>query len=251
VAQALAGTLWGELGPQWDLLNLHEIPAASPVLYHLLNLIEEQGRQIDVPAGAYCPAFRLPEAIDGVVGGLGTRHREAYRRNLRAVHRAGRVEHLTWRGRDVGQQIRPVLRLHEARWPEHDKRLYPFVLELLEAPAGEIGAQLDCLLIDGEPCAGYLHFDTGSRRELYLLGVDRERHPEINVGKALLGGCLERAVGDGVKEYDFLKGGESYKFDWANTAHRSLRAEAPRRRAGTVLSWCVTQAKALGRILVR
>jgi CelD/BcsL family acetyltransferase involved in cellulose biosynthesis len=251
VGQGIAQALWGELSDQWDRLDLQEIPAHAPVLYHLAGVVEQEGRQIDLMAGPYCPVFHLPETVERVVGGLGTRHREAFRRNLRAVQRLGQVEHRTWRGPDIASHLAPVFRFHQERWPGFDRRVYPFLEEVIVRSSEATGAQLDGLLVDGSLRAGYLHFTSAGRRELFLLGVDPERMAGVNLGKALLGMCLEQAVQDGIREYDFLKGGESYKFDWANGGERALQVAVVRRRAGPVLAWCAGAGKALGRILLR
>jgi CelD/BcsL family acetyltransferase involved in cellulose biosynthesis len=251
VAYAIAEALWDTLDNEWDLLEMHDMPAASPALFHFVNLMEEHGRQVDVSLGAFCPVMTLPTSTEEVVGQLGTRHREAYRRNLRALHRIGQVEHLSLRGGNIRERLEPLLQLHALRWPGHDQRFYPFLRTLLTSGADGTGAQIDYLLVDGIESAAFLHFDTGRRRELYLLGVDRAKYPKVNAGKALLGRSMEQAIEAGIADYDFLKGNESYKFDWTTGGERALNVAITRRRFGSMVSWCVTRAKSLARIVLR
>jgi CelD/BcsL family acetyltransferase involved in cellulose biosynthesis len=93
-------------------------------------------------------------------------------------------------------------------------------------------ARLYLLSVEGAPRAALYGFRHGDRFAFYQAGYDPEWR-QRSVGTVLLGHLVERCFADGLSEFDFLRGSESYKLKWANGWRRTvrLRAAGPSLRA--------------------
>lgn len=54
------------------------------------------------------------------------------------------------------------------------------------------------------------------------MAVDRKAHPKLSVGNLLLGLTMDRAARHGIRTYDFLRGAEDYKLEWADGVESCL-----------------------------
>ena len=66
------------------------------------------------------------------------------------------------------------------------------------------------------------------------MAIDRTLDPRLSVGNVIVGLALERAAKEGLRSYDFLRGGEDYKLRWADGAARDLDLIVHRR---SLLAW--------------
>ena len=90
------------------------------------------------------------------------------------------------------------------------------------------------LEIDGDPVAAWYGFRFGEAESYYQSGRD-PAWDRSSVGLVLLAHTIREAMGDGMREYRLLRGGESYKDRFA-TADPGLQTVArPRGVLGTVV----------------
>jgi CelD/BcsL family acetyltransferase involved in cellulose biosynthesis len=83
-------------------------------------------------------------------------------------------------------------------------------------------ARLYLLSVEGATRAALYGFRHGERFAFYQAGYDpawRQR----SVGTVLLGHLIAGCYRDGLREFDFLRGSESYKLKWANGWRRTVR----------------------------
>ena len=79
----------------------------------------------------------------------------------------------------------------------------------------------------GDRIAGvYYGLQFGDRAYAYLGGFDPS-FDSISPGTILIGHAIERAEGEGAREFDFLRGSESYKYRWG-ASDRSNRTRVLR-----------------------
>lgn len=69
------------------------------------------------------------------------------------------------------------------------------------------------LHIGGRLAAVYYTLTTPGRLLFYLSGFD-EAFARASPGTLLMGAIIEQAMAEGVRELDFLRGGERYKYAW-------------------------------------
>jgi CelD/BcsL family acetyltransferase involved in cellulose biosynthesis len=87
-------------------------------------------------------------------------------------------------------------------------------------------SRLYLLSVEGAARAALYGFRHGDRFAFYQAGYDPDWR-QRSVGTVLLGCLIERCFSDGVAEFDFLRGCESYKLNWANGWRHTVRLRAP------------------------
>ena len=133
------------------------------------------------------------------------------------------------------------LRLHRLRWaaeggsygipPGAPEAFHREVAPLLAARGW---LRLYRLFVDGRAIAAVYGIEAGRRFYYYQSGYDpawSARSP----GMVLVGRTVEEAYARGLTDYDFLRGEEPYKLDWAADRRETcaVRIRAPSLRAGT------------------
>ena len=80
------------------------------------------------------------------------------------------------------------------------------------------------LQIDERQVASALGFDQGDALFLYNSGFDRQ-YAHLSVGLLLKAFCVQHAIADGKKKFDFLRGEEPYKYDLGGVDHPIYQLE--------------------------
>lgn len=200
---------------KWDICDLQEVRAESP----LMKAEKPPGILCSAdPLGA-CPALMLsgepePSPDDHPV------LRTSYRKAWRIIRNSGKAWVETAREDNLDRCIDALFRLHGARWA---KRRHPGVLSDLkvrgfhrEAARGLLAAgclRLYCLYFEGEIIAALHAFEQRNKLYCYLSGFN-PRFERMSPGKIILGHAIENAIRTGISEVDFLRGSESYKYQW-------------------------------------
>lgn len=114
------------------------------------------------------------------------------------------------------------LKLHQNRWESAGgselcghPRLIAFQRRVVSGMAAAGLLRFDELWLDGECRSSVYGLDDGTTFYYFNSGYDTE-YSQLSVGLVLLGLSIKNAVERGNKVYDFLRGIETYKFDWAN-----------------------------------
>jgi CelD/BcsL family acetyltransferase involved in cellulose biosynthesis len=215
-----------------DVLDLEGIPADSPTLqllaWHFAN--DGQRRYVLSPHEV-CPYLELDGSWDAVLAR--TRRPHQFGRLLRTLGGPGRFElrTITEPG-EVGEALERLLTLHEKRWAVQggsDAMSRPavreFHRELVRRLATRGMVRFEELWVDGGCRASYYGFGRGDRYWLYQSGFD-SNWAKRSVAFVRLGLSIREATDRGVKFYDFLRGTENYKFDWATGARVTVRVRA-------------------------
>jgi CelD/BcsL family acetyltransferase involved in cellulose biosynthesis len=79
-------------------------------------------------------------------------------------------------------------------------------------PAG--GPRLHLLEVQGRPVAALYGFSLGRRFLYFQSGMD-PHWAHHSVGLIMMGCVIEQSIKDGHREFDFLRGDEAYKYQWA------------------------------------
>jgi CelD/BcsL family acetyltransferase involved in cellulose biosynthesis len=199
----------------------------------------------EAPGWDVCLAERLPEG-DGWAEGLGGRvlRREPspevdletddwdeflavrssnFRQQVRKFERRLLRDHaLTYRLVDdpgtLEEDMDTLVRLHRARWggvtTAFPDELVPFHLELAAAALSEGWLRLWFAELEGRPAAAWYGFRLGGADWFYQQGRD-PAWERSSVGFVLTAHTIREAVGDGMRRYRFLLGGEEYKSRFA------------------------------------
>jgi hypothetical protein len=158
------------------------------------------------------PFVQLPSDFQTYLGNLERKSRHELKRKLARAQRQcdglALVEGL--------EQIETFLRLHRTSRPE--KR--DFMQDGMESFFLDLGRSLEqagmlslrTLMSGGTPLASVFEIRFAGVLHLYNSGYD-PAHAALSPGLVLIARCLEHACREGLREYDFLRGSERYKYD--------------------------------------
>jgi CelD/BcsL family acetyltransferase involved in cellulose biosynthesis len=212
-------------GDRWDVVDLRRLRCGDPAADELAVAIGArevgEGWTLNVEREDVCPVVTLPEAteLDAYLSTLGKKSRHEIRRKLRRAEAAGEVRLET--SADPLADLPSFIDLHQRRWGADG--LFPptpggdasrkFVHRLFEllAPDGTIG--LSFLSVGDRRIAAGIHLETADSVLYYNAGVDPDAY-DLSPGVVLIAKYVERALADGKRRFDFLRGDEGYKYEW-------------------------------------
>lgn len=159
------------------------------------------------------PFLALSDSFDGYLAGLAKKARHEIKRKLNRAERLAEGELTVEHGPG---QLEEFLRLHRLSHPDKEA----FMQGPMERFFRELCASLesaDMLWIatlreGGRPVAGMMQIRYAGVAHLYNSGYDPAAS-SLSPGLVLIARCIERAIEDGFREYDFLRGTERYKYD--------------------------------------
>ncbi|HXS26512.1 MAG TPA: GNAT family N-acetyltransferase [Steroidobacteraceae bacterium] len=245
-ASAMAEAFDTEEG--WDVWSLEELPpgAAALSLPCPRRWREASERQ------SACPLLKLPPSLERLHENVpATRLRKLRMARNRALRRGG-FEIAPVDAGSASLLLQELERLHGARWSGHrtsgvleDASVRRFHAAALPALIEAGLARCWLASLGGHIVAAYYGLSDGRRAFGYLTGFDPE-HAFESPGAVILGHAIESAVREGCSEFHFLRGRESYKYDWGaedvwsvrrlfvrDTARERRRAPAAARRDGS------------------
>ncbi|MDC4205450.1 MAG: GNAT family N-acetyltransferase [Candidatus Manganitrophus sp.] len=250
VARSIYHFLFGEGASQWDCFGFLDIPSDSLFLLHFMEQMEEDGKYLEVEAGAFCPSLALPKTREEFLARLTQNRRQKYTRDLRVLEREGNVRYDSVKLDEAGPILKDFRELYQKRWADSDA-LFLFLERVLLHGSGEEKVQADFLNVNGKNVAGLLHLRSGKSFLMYLMAVDHSFSKTVSVGNLLVGLSIEKAIAEGFSEYNFLKGNEEYKFHWADKGDRSLHLFFYKRRWPLLIWLTVRFLKSIAKIWVR
>ncbi|HEX9050632.1 MAG TPA: GNAT family N-acetyltransferase [Anaeromyxobacter sp.] len=234
VARALAEEL-----PAWDVLELEDLPCGTPTAAALRRALAPRGVRIEARRGYACPGFAVRGSFEAHLARI--RRRETYGRRVRWLARQPgfRVDVATSPA-EAPAAMDDLLRLHRLRWAAEggsegipSPAVEAFHREVAPLLAARGWLRLYRLVVEGKAIAAVYGIEVGRRFFYYQSGYDpawSARSP----GLVLVGRTVEDAYARGLDDYDFLRGTEAYKLDWAGDRRETvtLRISAPTLRAG-------------------
>jgi hypothetical protein len=218
VATVLLDVLAGEPTDAWHVLSLCNIPDDSPTLELLPRLSDERGWQVSHAVEDVVPVLRLPASWEAYEQGLPGKQRRELRRKLR---KAGPYSDIDWYivgpQHDLVEEISAFVDLLVMSHPEKagfmDQRNRDFFQAIGQAAHDGGYLQLAFLTFEGRRIASYMNFTYGDRVMVYNSGLDPGAY-RLSPGIVLMAHLIRHAIEAGqFALFDFLRGGESYKYD--------------------------------------
>jgi CelD/BcsL family acetyltransferase involved in cellulose biosynthesis len=214
----------------FDLLELNDLPITTQFLPLLLSHFgnrDDYGYQL-MPQYV-CPIVNLQSGWNQVL--RQSKRMDNYRRKLRNLRLRDGFEYRSI----TSPEESPIafdrfLKLHESCWANrggsgafYDQSSREFQRAVVTPLAKANLVRFDELWVEGECRASIYGFDNRHTYYMFLSGYDLDWRAH-SVGLVLLGLSLENASIRGTKVYDFLRGDEPYKFDWANDSQLTMGA---------------------------
>lgn len=205
----------------WDRLELLGVDAEDPALTLLTERLEAGGCAVHRKPGLNTWRLDLPGSWEKYLAVLSKSHRKQVRRAQRRVLQSPRARVRWAEGEnEVRRGMAILIKLHQRRrrsLGEPGSYASPpyetFMETVCERFALGDRLRLGWIELDGEPVAAELNFAGDGVVYSYQSGLDPSRLAE-EPGRLMQIAVLERAVEEGMRAVDFLRGDEPYKQHW-------------------------------------
>lgn len=202
--------------PAWTVLELCNIPAASPSRAILAQLAQENGLAITETLNEVCPIIQLPATFDDYLDSLESKQRRELNRKLRRAAAAGVAIHIVGPEDDLTQEVDAFLELLQTSTFEKrdwltDGRRAVFH-DAAQAALANGTLQLMFAEVEGQKAATLFNFDYKDRIWVYNSGLDPSAFGALSLGVVLTAKAIENAIENGRSHFDFLRGNETYKY---------------------------------------
>lgn len=221
----------------WDVLNLTDLLESSAVLEHVKELQARKGLHLIKGESACCPYALLPDNWESYIDSLSKNMRYSIRRKIRKLDRNFNVNFYSWSDADtLSYAMSRLAELHRKRWSREgirhsfsDPKFNGFHYEVARK-FHQLGLlRLYALELNETIVAMLYCFKYAGKLFYYQSGFDPGR-AEYGVGTVLFARAIQAAIGEHIREFDFLRGYHRYKYDWA-TAERTTVRLAVRRNS--------------------
>jgi CelD/BcsL family acetyltransferase involved in cellulose biosynthesis len=212
----------------WDVVDLRRLrcgdPAADALAVAFGRREISEGWTLNVEREDVCPVVHLPAGIDfdSFLATLGKKDRHEIRRKIRRAEAVGEIR-LT-DSADPLAELDDFIDLHQRRWG--DDGLFPatpggdrsrkFFRRLFEEHGPDGSLRLAFLTVGERRIAAGIHFRTADGYLYYNAGVDPEAR-DLSPGVLMIAAYVQRAIAEGCRRLDFLRGDEPYKYEWGAT----------------------------------
>jgi CelD/BcsL family acetyltransferase involved in cellulose biosynthesis len=221
-------------GAPWEVCDFEDLAPWDP----LLESQKPESLHVHVEEGNVCPVVKLPDSMGGVFKRLTPK----FSRSLRLGH--NRLQGIAWEfvmagPSDWEEILAAFFRLHAARWRERgetgvvaEESLQAFHREVAGRFLERGWLRLEGLRVKGALIGVQYGFADKNRYYAYLGGFD-PAWGRSSPGSLLLEESFRDAISAGLREFDFLRNREPYKYEWgaedrANRRMRVTRAAAAR-----------------------
>jgi CelD/BcsL family acetyltransferase involved in cellulose biosynthesis len=211
----------------WDVVDLRRLRDDDPALPALERAFRaraaEHGWDVHREREDVCPVLTFAtQDWDEYLATLPKKARHEIRRKIRRAEAAG---DLRWELLPpTPETVDGFIALHQARWgqqglfpdTEGGARSRRFIHRLAELEAQEgsgTRVQFGRLTLDGRAVFATVGFDDGSTCYFHNAGIDPQAR-EISPGVIGTAAYLRDRLQAGVRRFDFLRGDESYKYEW-------------------------------------
>lgn len=224
VARALCRYL-DEAGREWDTALLTDVAGDQSCLGELLEFYRARGCLVERRASATCRYVSLPESYEGYLRGLGKNLRYNISRRTRTLLNTHGAELFAWQEPSaVAEGIDALARLHRKRWAlKHGSqsfasaRYLEFHQEIARRFLEQGWLRLYGLRAGGQVIAVLYCYHYMGKVYYYQSGFDPDWY-RYSAGLVLCAYALRRAVEEGAREFDFLRGDHSYKEAWSQSS---------------------------------
>lgn len=208
----------------FDVICLENLASDSTTAEFLQNFSEHETKQrlrYAKRITAICPQIDLSGGWETVL--KESKRGSNFKRRLKQLEKISDFQFRTVTSPDeTGEAFERFYQLHEKRWSKNGgselsghPKLVSFQRDLIQSLAASGLLRFDELWAEGECRASVYGLDDNQTFYYYNSGYDLE-WANKSVGLVLIGLSVKSAIERGNSVYDFLRGDETYKFDWAN-----------------------------------
>jgi CelD/BcsL family acetyltransferase involved in cellulose biosynthesis len=220
-----------ELGKSRLVVKLDYVSGDSS----LLAILRKQGSPFSPRlvfqegVAALAPYLLLRGTWDEQYRLLSRNRRTAIKRALRSLEKDYRVvEFNECTAHNLDDMLTKLFDLHQRRWQStgynalrSDLRVREFYRDIAACFVHKGWLRLSCLTVDGELVSAV--FGYTYRRRFYGVTIARDlRYSKYSIGHIHIMHLLKGAIAENMREFDFMRGVEPYKFYWTRIARRNM-----------------------------
>ncbi len=241
VYRSLLTWLHGPHAPEWDVLELCNLPEESLTYQQLPALAEDAGLTAEVEQEDTAPQFHLPQRYEEYLQNqVDKKQRHEIRRKQRRAEREADVglflvgpEHLLAAEVDDFIALQQASRADKAEFMTPEMRRFFGGIAQRMLDAGYL--RLFFLTIDGDKAASLFAFEYDRRFWLYNSGYDPDSHAQLSPGWVLLAYAIQYSIATGCAVFDFMQGDEEYKYRFGAQDYKVMRVVVRRSKLFTDL----------------
>jgi len=220
VASAIAAHLDGPLRSAWDLVELVSVEPERHALAFLIRDLEGRGHAIHQRPGQNCWQIDLPATWESFVASLSKRRRANVRSLVRRSLASNAVVRLVTTEEELDRGFEILRNLHQRRHVSAGKagcfasaRFTRFHREMAGTFLAAGKLRLQWIELHGEPIAAEYDFIGGNTAYYYQSGMEPAQFNQ-SPGSLSLIASISRAIEQGYRTFDMLRGDEEYKAVW-------------------------------------
>jgi len=203
--------------PDWDLIDLCNIPHDSFTLSLLPPVAQKLGLNIQIKVQDLCPIIELPATFNDCLAMLNRTRRQSLRRKRKIMEALGYNWYKVDKEYDFNSEIIAFLDLMSLSRPDKAEFLErpgmrTFFLKMGKSMFEKNAMELYFLENKKKRVAAVWQFVCKDRIMFYNSGWNKNLYSHLSPGIVLLSYCIEHAIQRGFRRYDFLRGSEYYKY---------------------------------------
>ncbi len=219
----------GPMAPEWQAVDLCNLPEVSRTYQDLPGLAEANGIHAEVTQEDVAPYIPLPcRYNDYLANQVDKKQRHEIRRKQRRALRETQVSfHFVNEQDDLDTAMEHFVALQRMSRADKEEFMTPQMQEFFKAlarcmmDAGYL--RLSFLEMDGVKAATYLAFEYNGSFMLYNSGYHTGDYSHLSPGWVLLAYLIQYAIAVGCSVFDFLQGNEEYKYRFGSQDHKVMR----------------------------
>lgn len=202
--------------PQWQAIDLCNVPAASPTRAILAQQAAERGFSFAEEIHEVCPIIHLAGTFDDYLQGIDSKQRREIKRKLRRAKGANAELIVVGPEDDLEQAVDDFLELlqkstfEKEAWLNDGRRAVFHETARTAMAAGIL--QLLFIEVNGQKASALFNFDYNDRVWVYNSGLDPSQFGSLSLGVVVTARAIELAIENGRSVFDFLRGNETYKY---------------------------------------
>lgn len=216
VWRAIFDCLCSPSAPNWDVLDLCNIPEASPSRTFIENESEERGFFFSEEQIEVCPIIELPSTFDAYLEQIDSKQRREINRKLRRADGADAKLIQVGQDDDIDKAVEDFLNLlQQSTFEKRDwltKGRAALFIDTARAAQQAGTLQLLFMEVEGEKAAALFNFDYNGRIWVYNSGLNPDAFGALSLGVVITAKAIEWATENGRSTFDFLRGNETYKY---------------------------------------
>lgn len=232
---ALRAWLCSSDAPQWEVLDLCNLPQDSRTYQDLPTIFADPALDIQVSQEDTAPQFILPLHYETYLQErVEKKQRHEIRRKQRRAEREAEAQFYFVGPQDnLAAEVDDFVALQQASRADKAEFMTPEMRRFFNAMAQrmqEAGYLRLCFLtLNGEKTAALLGFEYNQHYLLYNSGYDPEAYAQLSPGWVLLAYTIQYAIAVGCRVFDFMQGDEEYKYRFGSQDYAVMRVIVSRR----------------------